>query len=155
MARFAAAFHGGLLSVRSIAIVALCGPTLIGCMGAPSPPEIDDGAFTQWPITAESEAREYVLVLEAGSPGYSFVLDRTQEAHRRTDVFVTVVQPDPAFVFPQVVVKQRLLVPITSSTAINVYAREQPLQDADPEAPYRLALQVRPPGTDSASTPPR
>lgn len=112
-------------SARSIgATLLLSFPLYFGCATPPGPPEPTDVPFVGPEISQAPDVdAEQILVAQLPSPGWEFTLDATREAYRKTNVFVSFRKTNPAFVYPQMIVSQRLATTVRSGTPIVVYAR--------------------------------
>ena len=90
--------------------------TFAGCGGGI---KIADGPFAGPPI----EAEEQVVVIEAPSPGWAVELDQTRPGPDGDEVFLTLRRPDPQFLYPQMIVTQRVATGARPGQAIVVFAR--------------------------------
>lgn len=105
-------------------------PLYFGCSTPPGPPEPSEALFVGPKIALAPETEsEQVIISELPTPGWEFTLDATREAYRKTNVFVTFRKPNPAFVYPQYVVTQRLATTVRHGIPIVVYAREVSFED--------------------------
>lgn len=124
--------QGGAGRARALLAAALAAAVSalgVGCGGGANVPEIAEGAYTGPPLTIDPSGRAAVIVMEAPTPGWVLTLDRTSEARDHWRAFVTVRRPSPAFVYPQVLVRQNLLTTVEPGRPLRVYARV--LESAD------------------------
>jgi len=70
----------------------------------------------------QTEGQNAVIV-RAPSPGWTVTLDGDRRRLDYDEVFVTLREPDPAFVYPQVIAEHRLLTSVPAERDIEVYAR--------------------------------
>ena len=114
---------------------------MAGCSSYDGLPQPEDGAYEGPPIGAEVIANEHVLVAKLPAPGHEFTLDGTREAFQSQSVFVTLRRPNPAVLYPQVEVEQRLATGVPARFVVNVFVR---IADFDePDAPgHREALSI-------------
>lgn len=104
-----------------LACVAAVG-ALAGCRATPPPPRVD-GSYGGPPIRLESAGSQHLIVLEAPSGGWTFSLDLVRPTADGHEAFVTVTEPNPAFVYAAQVVEQRIGSTVPSGERIAVYAR--------------------------------
>lgn len=121
---------------------------LMACQGTPGPPETDPRPFTGPDISIDSSGLEHVLVALLPNPGYRFTLDWTGESFNRRDLFVTFRRPNPAVMYPQVIVEQRLATGVKSQVPIAAYARLIDFDDRSGRVTHSKAAQ-----TPSSSAP--
>ena len=74
-------------------------------------------------LSLETENGMHMVVMQAPSAGWSVSVDRSRQTAGPTEVLVTVRRPDPAFVYAQVIVDQRVLTRIDESQPIELFAR--------------------------------
>jgi hypothetical protein len=146
----------GLALIRVAARVLHSGAVLaalllfFGCATPPGPPEPSDQAFVGPEISlAPSVEQEQILIAQLPTPGWELTLDATREAYRRTNVFVTFRKPNPAFVYPQVIVTQRLATTVRSGIPIVVYARILEFEDHS-RGPSHNRVTLDPPAEPTA-----
>lgn len=94
--------------VRSLLISgALSAPfSMIGCSFAPPVPDDSDISTDPYagpPLRLDADA----VVFFAPSPGWQIRVDHLLERPARQELFVTLRRPDPAFIYPTVIVEQR------------------------------------------------
>ncbi|MDX2018361.1 MAG: hypothetical protein SFY95_12080 [Planctomycetota bacterium] len=106
-----------------------------GCSSAPEPPRIAERGYAGPAIGLAVGAPPqrfpgspdipgpHVVVIQAPSPGWEARLDQVRENFQRRDVFVTLTEPNPATMQPQVIVEQRVDSGVASSTPVSVYVR--------------------------------
>jgi hypothetical protein len=107
--------QAGLLGLLAAA------PALPGCG---SGPEIGGSVYRGPSLSVDSSGDRHVVVAQAPSPGWDASIDHRRRAVDETRVFVTLRRPNPAAVYPQVIVEQRLKTGVRTSEPIGVYARE-------------------------------
>lgn len=143
----------------TLAVIAACGAC--GCGGGAPKPRIGAAAYAGPALSVESWGRYHAVVMEAPTPGFALTLDRTEEERYFRQAFVTVRQPNPGYIYPQVVVKQTLLTPVETRLPLRVYARWLAFDDKATDGEYGLAAEraSSPPGpmqaipADAAATP--
>lgn len=122
--------------MAAVAVAAVC---LGGCASGQKP-RTDQGVYEGPGIRVDSAATTtHILVMEAPQSGYSFAFDRLVEERERVLVFVTVEAPNPAMVYTQALVEQRLGTGVPVGTPLAVYARFSPYGGA--AQAYRHAAQ--------------
>jgi hypothetical protein len=140
------------LSARGITPAVIAGLSLIiglsGCVAPKPPPAIAPGDFEGPAVSlsrsaqAGSVAPTHVVVVDLPSPGWTPTLDQTRPAFRSSEAYITLREPNPAFVFPQVITPVRIGTPIDASETIHVFIRTLPYGtklDADDPGTYRRA----------------
>lgn len=129
---------------------------LIGCGGRLPPPTVEPRPWAGPAVTLDSTTPEHFMTFEAPTPGYLLFVDRIDRTRAPSPdsplgvgfrtVYVTVQEPDPAFVYPQVVVTQRLALGIPAGEPVKLFVRRVPFGERrTSKAPYRLAASS--PGT--------
>lgn len=111
---------------------------LAGCGGRPVP-TIGAGPYAGPPLTIDSGGPQHRAVLTAPSAGWTFTLDTTRRQLDHTDVFVTIVRPDPAFMYTQALVTQEAGTGVDSSRPIELYARALAHGEKPADQPYNRA----------------
>lgn len=114
---------------------------LAACGSSAEVLEPSPGAFAGPPLRAEILAGEHVVVATLPTPGYEFTLDGTREAFQSEDVFVTLRRPNPAVLYPQVLVDLRLSTGVPRRRSVRVYARQLDYTAREGE-PFKQALEV-------------
>lgn len=61
--------------------------------------------------------------MQAPHAGWSFEFDKDDRTPSGYRVFVSVREPDPSFLYPQVIVEKTLLTQIPAESSIEIYAR--------------------------------
>jgi hypothetical protein len=117
-------------------------PGSIGCAGFDAVPAHTRGAFEALPARVDSAGREHVAVFAAPTPGYQIVLTRTLPGEGHRDAYVTIRQPNPAVMYAQVVVEQRVGTTVPTDEAVRVHARLVP-HDAPAESDEPFAEAAR------------
>lgn len=106
-----------------------------GCSSAPEPPRITERGYSgpavglavgtppqRFPGSPEIPG-PHVVVVQAPSPGWEVRLDQVRDNFQRRDVFITLTEPNPATMQPQVIVEQRVDTGVPSNTPVSVYVR--------------------------------
>ncbi len=123
---------------------------LIGCGGRLPPPTVEPRPWAGPHVALDSADPEHVMTFEAPTPGYLLFIDRIDRAREHAPhsplgvgirtVYVTIQQPDPAFVYPQMIVNQRLALGIPADEPLRLFVRLVPFGERKTSsAPYRLA----------------
>lgn len=115
--------------------------TVIGCTGRPALPATSSDPYVGPPLALDSSGPEHMVVIQAPTPGWVATLDRVAEQHRHQAVFITVRRPNPAFLYPQVIVEQRVATTIPTTGPVRVYARVLAAEKKDSSAAYTPAAQ--------------
>jgi len=111
----------------------------IGCAGHPALPDVTSGPYTGPGMALDSSAAEYAVVVQAPTPGWVVGLDRVAEQYRHHAVFITLRRPNPGYLYPQVIVEQRIATTVPTTGAVKVYARILDPDTRDSKAPYIMA----------------
>ncbi|HYE63447.1 MAG TPA: hypothetical protein VD997_15755 [Phycisphaerales bacterium] len=114
----------------------------IGCTGRPALPETTSEPYLGPPLAIDTSGSEHMVVIQAPTPGWVATLDRVAEQHRHQGVYLTLRRPDPSFVYPQVIVEQRVATTVPTQTPVRVYARVLAPGKKDSSAPYVLATKT-------------
>lgn len=72
-------------------------------------------------ITLDSTGPRHLIVVEAPSPGWRVSFDELGESGQ--DVYITITRPDPALLYPQVIVEQRMDSTVPTGQPVRVMAR--------------------------------
>lgn len=107
--------------------------------GCSSSLKVAPGAYRGPAIGVESSGDWYVVVAEMPSPGWALSLDSRRAVPDATRVFVTLRRPNPIAVYSTQMVTQRVITPVRTEGAIEVYARVMPFGSED-EGPYFAAV---------------
>lgn len=75
------------------------------------------------PIRLDTIDGRHLLVMQAPNPGWSFSIDRTEISSDGRRVFITIRRPDPAYMYPQVIVEKQLLTDVRAEVPITLMAR--------------------------------
>jgi hypothetical protein len=111
-----------LLYLSSIALISLVG----SCSSSVRAPAKAPDAYRGPPLALESTPPQHRVILTAPTGGWTFELDQTRRAFDHTDVFLTLVEPDPAYMHPQSQVRQEAGTGIEPAERIEVFARVLP-----------------------------
>ena len=90
-------------------------------------------------MALDASGPQHVVVIEAPTPGWVATLDRVAEQFRHNAVFLTLRRPNPGFLYPQVIVEQRVATTAPSGAPVKVYARVLAPEKKDSSAPYTMA----------------
>lgn len=121
---------------------------LIGCAGG-SPAQGE--TYAGPPLSSAIIAGEHVVVIQSPSPGWTVTLDRVEEALGRRDVMLTLREPNPAYLYPQVVVEQRVSTRVPLRIPIRVLMRVTDFEGKG--GAYARALDVPAGGTPAVVSP--
>lgn len=127
---------------RAALPVLMSAALLAGCSLFGTPDRIRAGAtFRGPPLALEAAGDRHVIWMTAPTPGYQLTFDRSERTAGPTRVFATIRRPDPAFVYPTVVVDQRVASDVRISQPVEVYARLIDHDASTRAAPYeRVAI---------------
>lgn len=117
---------------------------IIGCGSTQGPPPPSDAAFQGPPVSIEQANAKHIVVVQAPSAGWTIERDATQEQQKRWDVYITLREPDPRFMYTQQVVSLRVATDVRSAEAIRVLARVVPFGDTSNETPHHPAASSGP-----------
>jgi hypothetical protein len=103
-------------------------------------PPVSEDAYAGPAVALDSTSGpNHLIRLSAPSPGWSFTFDQVGPAEG--DVFVTVTGPNAEYMYPQVIVEQRLDSTVGASKPVRVFVRVLDFGAKPVTAPYRLAGQ--------------
>ncbi|MCE7972974.1 MAG: hypothetical protein DYG92_01425 [Leptolyngbya sp. PLA1] len=111
----------------------------IGCAAVAPAPETGGSAPPGITTAVEPGLGHHVVVLTAPTPGFQPSLTRTMAAVHRTNVFITVREPNPTLMHAQRLTEHRVFTGVRTSQAISVYVRLVPF-DAKPDDETAYAL---------------
>ena len=100
--------------------------------------KINPEAYRGPALTSEAETGKHLVVATLPSPGWQVEIDATRETADGTDVYITLRRPNPAGVYTQQLVTQRVLTTVDAGEAITVLARIADYSE-ESEAAYRRA----------------
>ncbi len=126
------------------ALLLVASVQIIGCGSTQGPPPPSDAAFQGPPVSIEQANSKHVVVVQAPSAGWTLERDATQEQQKRWDVYITIRQPDPRFIYTQQVVSLRATTDVRATEAIRVLARVVPFADTSNESPHHPAASADP-----------
>ncbi|MAO20676.1 MAG: hypothetical protein CMJ25_07990 [Phycisphaerae bacterium] len=75
------------------------------------------------PIMGSTLEGRHLLVMQAPNPGWDFQIDRDDRGRDGWVVYITIREPNPAFMYPQRIVDKRLLSEIEADQPLQVMAR--------------------------------
>lgn len=109
--------------VAWVAVSGVVAIALGGAGGCSSGPTIVDEAF-DGPGVSIGRGRDFwVVTVDAPTPGHDLDLDMTRERLGREQVFVTLREPDPAFMYAQVIAPMSVQTPVRGEDTVEVFAR--------------------------------
>lgn len=117
---------------------------IIGCGSTQGPPPPSDAAFQGPLVSIEQANAKHIVVVQAPSAGWTIERDATQEQQKRWDVYITLREPDPRFMYTQQVVSLRVATDVRAAEAIRVLARVVPFGDTSNETPHHPAASSGP-----------
>ena len=117
---------------------------IIGCGSTQGPPPPSDAAFQGPLVSIEQANAKHIVVVQAPSAGWTIERDATQEQQKRWDVYITLREPDPRFMYTQQVVSLRVATDVRAAEAIRVLARVVPFGDTSNETPHHPATSSGP-----------
>ena len=109
-----------------------------GCWSDSSLPELSPEPYSGPALSLEAVGGNYLVVLNAPTPGYSMLIDRIEQERAYREIFVTVRKPNPQFAYAQMMVTQRAATGVDTKQGVKVYARF--LDHLDAQGAYRLAV---------------
>jgi len=134
--------HGSLpylpaLLAAAAVMLSACASSNSGGSGHPRP-ATSDQAYAGPSVAIDSATGpHHLIVLTAPSPGWVFSFD--QVGPGSGDAFVTIRRPNPALLYPQVIVEQKMDSTVDSSQPLRVYARVLDFEEKAGSQAYRLA----------------
>lgn len=111
---------------RLVAGVLLAGASVCaaGCFGSGGPTIKPEGTPYRGPAVSLIEAGgQHQVVVSAPSAGWTVTMDRRAQTRDATRVFVTIRRPDPAMLYAQQMVEQRLATGVASDEPIELLVR--------------------------------
>ncbi len=149
-------FCGGSAASGVALILALVTTTSvfsIGCASSPPPPEIDPLPYQGPPVVMGSKNDLHVAIITAPTPGWVPSLDRMMDGPGAREVFISMREPNPAFLRAQVTVDQHIATAVPMREAVRVHVRTLRWDDEDiQDLPYALAASAV--STESIVLPP-
>jgi hypothetical protein len=113
----------------------------IGCRSHAALPETTADPYAGPPLALDTSQAEYTVVVQAPSPGWQVSLDRVAEQYRHHAVFVSLRRPNPGYLYPQVIVDQRIATNVATTGPVKVYARTLDPDTRQAKGAYVLAAQ--------------
>lgn len=126
------------------ALLLVASVQIIGCGSTQGPPAPSDAAFVGPPISIEPSNGVHVVVVQAPSAGWTIERDAALEQQKRWDVYITLRQPDPRFMYTQQVVTLRATADVRQAEGVRVLARVVPFADTSNESPHHPAASAGP-----------
>lgn len=81
------------------------------------------GPFTGPPMKIVPDRTGHLVIVEAPTPGWTITLDRTEPGHRHQRIYLTLREPDPASIWTQVIVEQKVATFVPLHNSVKAYAR--------------------------------
>ena len=75
------------------------------------------------PVKGETLEGRHMLVLQAPNPGWEFAIDRDDRVRDGWELYITIREPNPAYMYPQRIVEKRLLSDVEADQNLRVMAR--------------------------------
>jgi len=75
------------------------------------------------PVMGSSLEGRHMLVMRAPNPGWGFEIDRDDRDRDGWVIFLTIREPDPAYMHPQRIVNKRLLTEVEADQPVRVMTR--------------------------------
>ncbi len=135
----------------------------IGCASPPPPPVVDALPYQGPPVAMGSKNGEHIAIITAPTPGWVPSLDRVMDGPGARQVFISLREPNPAFLRAQVTVDQHIAttVPLREGARIHVRTLRWDQEDLE-DVPFffaasaaAMALDQSPPQpTPAPATPP-
>lgn len=129
-----AAALAGLLNLRGCASDATSNPG-----DQPSLPVTTTDPYRGPTIALDSTGPRHLVLIHSPSPGWTVSIDQVRPDRR--DVYITLMRPDPRYLYPQMIVEQTLDSTLPASKPARVLARV--LDFGATDAPYGLAAESR------------
>lgn len=126
----------------AICLLALSVFLLTSAAGCSGGMKVSESAYRGPPIGVDDSGDFIEVVAVLPSPGWRVTLDSHDETPDAVRLFVSLRRPNPAAVYPQREVSQRVLTPIRSGERVVVYVRRLSFSgDEDSDAPYFRVLE--------------
>ncbi len=132
----------------------------IGCASAPPPPVVDLLPYRGPPVVMGFKGNIHLAIISAPTPGWVPGLDRVMDGPGARDVFISMREPNPAFLRAQVTVDQNIATSVPLAESVRVHVRTLRWdEEVDEDTPYTLAasaasMQQAPPTTPLVVPPP-
>lgn len=117
------------ISTRSLAparLALLASPLLLAACGSNLPVTARTSAYTGPSAAIDSSGRTHAVVIQAPTPGHTVTLDAVRDRLDGREALITIRQPDPRYLVPQVIVEQRVGTDVPTSTPLDVFIRILP-----------------------------
>ncbi len=125
-----------------------CGSAICGCASS-GQPQISPATYTGPALSVDSTGATQRVVLVAPTGGWSISFDRSRKLFERTEVFITINRPNPAYPTTQATVLQNLDTAVDTRESVVIFARV--LDFGKRQGPYEQAAAS---ATKSTSAPP-
>ncbi|MBS0187078.1 MAG: hypothetical protein JSS51_03355 [Planctomycetes bacterium] len=111
---------------------------LEGCGPGRFVPEKSPNAWRGPDVWVESSP-QWTIVVQPPIGGWQIFLDQIMEQRGRTEVFISLIPPNPSFIVTPSPVEQRISTPIRNNVTLWVYARQLDFRGQPDSAPFSLA----------------
>lgn len=126
---------------------AVC-PCLFLAACASSGPQVSSAPYTGPALSVDSSGMQHRVVLAAPTSGWSLAFDRSQKLFDRTEVYITITRPNPAYATNPVLVNLNLNTAVDVREDVAIFARvlnykinTGPYDRAAASAPKRTPVQ--------------
>lgn len=119
-----------------------------GCGSGRFVPERTSAPWTGPEIWVESSP-QWTVVVNPPIGGWRIKLNQIVEQRGRTEIFISLLPPNPTFIVTPTPVEQRNATTISNTIPLWVYARQLTWQGEPPDGPFSLAAK-----SENAKTPP-
>jgi hypothetical protein len=118
--------------------IVVCAAVFTALAGCSRDLKINPEGYRGPRLSRAADGGKHLVVAELPSPGWAVELDATRQRADGTDVFVTLRRPNPAGVYTQQVVTQRMITRVDASEPLGILARVVEYAEESDKA-YRLA----------------
>lgn len=123
--------------MRAFCALALAVCLLMTQTGCSSGMNVSESAHRGPPVGVDASGDFHEVVAVLPSPGWRVTLDGKRATPDAVRIFVTLRRPNPAAVYSQQQVTQRVLTPIRTTEPVEVYVRRLPFSGNDEsDEPY-------------------
>ena len=91
-------------------------------------------------VRVEDVAGAQQVVVESPSPGWAVSLDDVRDGSVRSEVRITMTRPNPQFLYPQMIVTQRIATGLAAGSPVLVGVRIVGFGQATDGVPYAVAF---------------
>ncbi|MCC6662068.1 MAG: hypothetical protein IT437_14425 [Phycisphaerales bacterium] len=110
-----------------------------GCGSRPGPVVEQADAYRGPSVSIDSTGPLHVIILTAPTAGWEVSFDQARQALGDTEVYVTARSPNPAYMYAQSQVAQRVGTSVDSKRPVRALVRVVPYGLAAKDFPYRVA----------------